>query len=206
MIPLAVTFSPGLNNGSELDSDFKKEKVEKYLERMAEKEAFETRNFIYSVNPSPKYSTDGGECSAYVRDVGKDFYGKDYFFAHAWDRKHLDNLIYSFSSQEDSFEKLKELEKKGIFNKGMVLGVWHRPPRNSEKDIYGNKADYSHNVIFRGIDSETGKYIFDHEWGNKQDTISLSSMRKKGWKIHDLIDENPVAYAEAVENYSSKKS
>jgi hypothetical protein len=135
--------------------------------------------------------------------LGRDFYGKDYFFANAWDRRHLDKLLYSFNKDENPFEKIKELEEQGKLNKGMVLGVYHRPPKKDEKDIYGKTAKYSHVVIFKGIDKKTGEFYFDHEWGYKQDTISLSSMKQKGWKIYDLIDENPQAYAEDIQKQDS---
>jgi hypothetical protein len=198
MIPLAVTLSSGLNNGSGLNSEYKKEKIEDYFKKVSEREAFERRNYLDSITPAPKYRTNGGNCSAYVRSVGKDFYDKDYFYADAWDRKHLDKVIHSFSKEENAYDKFEDLESEGVLEKGMVLGIYHRPPRNNERDIYGRKADYSHVAIFRGIDAKTGKYIFDHEWGHKQDTISLSSMERKGWKLKDLIDHNPISYAEAI--------
>jgi hypothetical protein len=208
LMPLAFSLAvaPALNNGSNLDETYKTEKVQTYLEKKAEKEAFETRNYLDFIGPSPKYRTSGGNCSRYARSVGKDFYGKDYFWADAWDRRHLDEVIYSFSKDENAFEKIKDLEKEGTLNKGMLLGVYHRPPKNSERDIYGRKAKYSHVVIFRGIDKKTGKFYFDHEWGSKQDTISLDFMENKGWKLMDLIDENLKAYAESIKEFDSSDS
>jgi len=208
LMPLvfSLAVAPSLNNGSSLSLNYRNEKNKSYLENIALKEAFEQRNYLDSIASAPKYPTPGGECSGYVREVGRDFYGKNYFFADAWDRRNLDKLIYSFSEKENTFEKIKALEKEGILNKGMVLGVYHRPPKSSEKDIYGKNAKYSHVIIFRGIDRETGEFYFDHEWGKKQDTISLSFIKQKNWKIVDLLDENPESYAEAISKETNHPS
>lgn len=150
-----------------------------------------------------KYNTTGENCSEYVRFTGKKLYNKLYSYTDAWNRQYAEDEKFQFKQgrekkQLDSLRDLNEIQP------GMILGAYNpNSPRNyTIRDWKNKKPKYTHVLLYAGRDSSRTHYFF-HEWGRKQEKITLNELEDLNLKPIEMLDESKEIIAE-IKSYEKK--
>jgi hypothetical protein len=163
-----VAVTPGLAEKNVVDILSGKEEV-----RLAQGEVEIPRYSNFEQRP--------GLCSAYVRKVGEEVFGKNYSFSNAWDRRYEDRFV----SKVDS---LDSLENSRVLQPGMLVGMKYEDSKHSDEiDKNGNPVRYTHIGIYLG-EGRDGSPIIAHQFGANTRIDSESKLRDIGLKPVEILD------------------
>ncbi len=165
----------------------KEEKEKKFNEKVIEYNSSKIKLPYYHNIPP-------GFCSQYAKTVAKNLFNKEYVWEKnkpnsgaAWNLRYSNEVVEKL----DSLGEIKELIINDVLKPGMLVGIYNPKSRhNNKKDLKGNKVDYTHVMLYVGIDKK-GEPEFFHQIGSKIERINLSKIRdfeQKGWKVIEVID------------------
>lgn len=125
-----------------------------------------------------------GKCSAYVRMAAQEVFGKEYSFSNGWDRKYNDRVV----SELNGNEELRNLEREGILEPGMIIGAYFpESPYLGKKDGKGNVIDYTHNLLYLGKTLQ-GELLFADQAKFRTRISTLEELTDEGIKAKHLFD------------------
>jgi hypothetical protein len=112
-------------------------------------------------------------CSRFVKYVSQQLYGECFPSDNAWNMRYKTNLnVYTIKPTES----LNDLVNNGTLKEGMALGVYNpNSEYNNTIDSQGNKALYTHVVIFVG-QSEKGSLLFSDLYSNQIRILSEANL------------------------------
>jgi hypothetical protein len=172
-----------------LSKDYNPEtKLQRNLERMIERDqTFNKRIQEQSSDEisAPQYRLDPEHCSQYARLSAKRLFDKEYIGADAWNLRYKNKVAHHLKENED----FKELITNNILRPGMMVGVKQPNNRTSyenKKDLEGNKAKYTHVILYVGL-NDSGEPEFIHQYGRKKEKITEKDFEKRKLTPKEII-------------------
>ncbi len=142
-----------------------------------------------SIPALAKFKLNSLSCAKYVQKAAQKYYGEVDSFPQrdSWNMRYASTIVAKFK-EKDKYQELNTLREEGILRPGMILGVYNpRSAYNDTLDEKGNKAKYTHVLIYVGKDKK-GNLIFDNQWDEKTLRVDTKWLKKKGLKPVEILD------------------
>jgi hypothetical protein len=125
-----------------------------------------------------------GRCAAYARMAAEELFGKEYSYSDGWDRQYNDKVVSNINNNEN----LRNLERQGILEPGMMIGAYYpNSPYLGKTDSHGNEITYTHNLIYLGKNPE-GQLIFVDQAKIRTQVRTLEDWNKVGIEARYIFD------------------